>query len=463
MFIHNSITVNTHPYICVLLFSFSFPRGAVGRPPPSPARLTATVRAVQGVMPSVVNISTERVIRVADPFEQFFNNFFEPHARYFTESIPFGSGIVVDSHGLVMTNYHVIQRASTIQVRFFDESTYTAQIVAFDVENDLCLLQLDGAFSENPLTAVRFALPDDLLLGETVVTVGNPFSLGHSVAKGVLSAKNRSLREGNVTFNDILQTDAAINPGNSGGPLINLDGELIGMNLAIRRDAEGIGFAIPLKRIEEVLARWLVPSRFSMGFLGVTARTTLHDGDPAVALEKIDPTGPGAAAGLSGGDVVTKANGQPVTRAIEFGRLIWRARPGQEFRFELTDGRIIELTVASMSADALIETRLGVRVQELTDPLKRALGLRQDIRGLAISEILPKSEFLRYQLRWGDMVRRGDVIVRVNGVDTGSRADLFDALRETRGGMTVPVILLTIDSIGEQLSIAPVRINVTLN
>lgn len=429
----------------------------------SPNRVTPVVLAVRKVMPTVTNISTERVVRVSDPFEQFFSNFFGPHAQYMKESIPLGSGIVVSPFGLVVTNDHVTRRASTIQVRLLDGSSYTAKAVAFDRANDICLLQLEGDFTEKPLQAVEFALPEDLLLGETVVTVGNPFGLEHSVARGVLSAKNRSLRESNVVFNDILQTDAAINPGNSGGPLINLDGNLIGMNLAIRRDAEGIGFAIPLKRIEDVLSQWMIPARFSLARIGVLPTTVLTDTGAALVAAQVQTDGPAAAAGLKNGDRIVSINKTPVTRAIDYGRLLWQTQPGDNVQLGLADGRKLSFKAEKMGSDALVRQRLGIRVQELSTPLKKALGLADELRGLAITEILPGSEFDRQQLRWGEMVRRGDILVQMNGTDIGTLTDLFDLLKGTRSGDSVSVILLAVDSIGDQLSIAPIRVHVTLH
>ena len=413
-------------------------------------------------MPSVVNIGTEQVVRVSDPFESYFSNFFESHYRIFREYTPLGSGIIVDAAGLVLTNYHVVQRASTIRVRLFDGAEYNGEMIAYDEANDLALLQLRGEVADRTLQSVAFALPGDLILGESVVTVGNPFGLEHSVAAGVLSATNRKLKEGRVTFNDIIQTDAAINPGNSGGPLINLDGELIGINLAIRQDAQGIGFAIPLRRIEDVLAHWLLPSRFSLASCGFVPQTHMKDGHAELSVSSVDPTGPAAAAGLKEGDVIEKVNGAEVRRAVDAGKLLWKLRGDDPLSLILRGGRKIEFQIVEMSPEKLILRRLGIRAQPLSKALKQALGLPHVVEGLAISEILPSSEFARRRLRWGDTVRRGDIIESVSGVPTRTLEDLTRVLKGERSGGMVVVGVITVDAIQDRVSLARVSVKVRL-
>ena len=183
---------------CTVLPLSSAPVADRAPEPNAGIRITPVVRAVQSVMPSVVNVGTERIVRVSDPFDAFFNEFFGGHpgnaTRESVVKIPLGSGVIIDSQGLALTNYHVVARASQVMLRLWDGRTCTASAVATDVANDLALLQIEGDFTKNPLQSIRFALPDDLILGETVVTVGNPFGLEHSVASGILSARNRSLR-----------------------------------------------------------------------------------------------------------------------------------------------------------------------------------------------------------------------------------------------------------------------------
>ena len=408
------------------------PSSACGTPLPdtdSP-RITPTVKAVRKVLPSVVNISTRELVRVSDPFETFFEDFFRGPVKYYRQSIPLGSGLVIDPSGLIITNYHVVRRASNIEIMMQDDRTYRATLLAFDATNDLALLHVHGDFSGAGIRAVTFARPEDLLLGEPVVAVGNPFGLGSSVTTGVLSATNRSLREGEVVFNDILQTDAAINPGNSGGPLINLDGECIGLNLAIRRGAEGIGFALPISRVEQVLAPWLTPSQVSNSFLGLIPGTVVDGLETYVQVEQVLSDSPAADAGIEAGDRINAINGQPVTRALEAGRILWRLKDGAKVVLDLGPKGKTSVKVHKMPADQLITRRLRIKVQELTPALKEALGLPTRLEGVAISEVTS-----RELVQTG--IRRGDIIYQVNNTPVKDKAALAAYLSKASPGTSL--------------------------
>ena len=229
--------------------------------PMSPAvanRRTPVVEVVSEVLPSVVNIGTEKIVKVrytdpsrrvrGDLFDEFFSEFFGPPVKEgYRRSNSLGSGVIIDPRGYILTNYHVIERASVIRVTLSDESKYEAVFVAGDEISDLALIKIEPL---KPLKAVTFGKDDDLLLGETVIVLGNPFGLAQTVTVGVLSAKNREARyEGEILYRDILQTDAAVNPGSSGGPLVNIDGQVIGISVAIYREAQNIGFALPVSRV----------------------------------------------------------------------------------------------------------------------------------------------------------------------------------------------------------------------
>ena len=177
-----------------------------------------------------------------------------------------GSGVIVDEDGWIVTNFHVVRRADKINVVLSDGSQYEARYVSGDEKNDLALLKIDA---KKPLPYVEIAGDQEPLLGETVIAIGNPFGLDHTVTKGIISAKNRRYDAGDVTFEDILQTDAAINPGNSGGPLINTRAQLVGINMAILSQAEGIGFAIPARRVANMLAMWFSPEKRARLWLGL--------------------------------------------------------------------------------------------------------------------------------------------------------------------------------------------------
>ena len=436
--------------------------GVVQAASPSSARLTPVVRAVQSVLPSVANIGTEEVVRRADLFAEFMDQFFNRHSTAFRKESrpkwrPLGSGVCVCASGLVVTNHHVVSRASGILVRLLDGRTCSARMVAYDVPNDLALLKLEGDFDEQPLKAIDFALPDDLLLGETLVAVGYPFGLGHTVTEGVLSATNRSLTEGRVTFHDILQTDAAINPGNSGGPLVNLDGHLIGLNIAIRPGAEGIGFAVPAGRIEDVLAHWLVPAQFSVGFCGFVPKTVPGEDGLTVVAGVVTPGSPAAEAGLQPGERITTVNGQAVDRALAVGRMLWSRKPGDTIELVVEGGKRRRITVGEMGAEALIERRLGLRLQELTRPLAKAMGVPESLHGLVISQVTANSEL-------DGKVRRGDIVMRVGNADTATREQLSAALADVPPGSAVDaVFLIEVQNARRQTFLRPFAIRVPLH
>ncbi|MDT8389798.1 MAG: trypsin-like peptidase domain-containing protein [Lentisphaeria bacterium] len=421
------------------------------------ARRTPVVTAVEKALPSVVNIATEQVVRVSDPFESFFNDYFSrPAARYYKRSIPLGSGVVIDSRGLVITNYHVVRRASNIDLRFLDKETVKARLVAHDAGNDLALLQFFPDEKSIPVKAVPVARPDDVYLGETVVAVGNPFGLGHSVTTGVLSAVDRRIEEGDIVFDDILQTDAAINPGNSGGPLINLDGELIGLNLAIRRDAEGIGFALPVARIVDVVSKWLIPAHFSNGFLGMLTHTRVDGDQPFVEVEKVLPDSPAEAGGITSGDVIRRVNDQPLTNSLQLGRALWRLKPGDTVKLIVNDGRETSLTVAPLTDEPLVTQRLGIRVQTLTPALREAMGLPQGIKGVAISELDDNSALAAFG------IGRGDVIMGVNRVPVTRFSDLVNILKDSSAGDAVHLEVLVTRPLYGELLIRSVSVRVPL-
>ncbi len=413
-------------------------------------RITPTVLAVAKVLPSVVNISTERVVtqrfpryRRNDPFAEVFNRFFGYQEKtYKTNSL--GSGVVVDSRGLIVTNNHVIQKASKIIVNLADGANYEAKPIATDEANDLALIMLVDFDRKLNLQAIDFAAPDDLLLGERVISVGNPYGLGHSVTEGVLSAKGRKVvYEGDVLFDDILQTDAAINPGNSGGPLINADGQLIGINLAIHDDAEGIGFAIPLKRIEEVLSVWLVPSCFGMnscGFFPETVKTP--EGQILVSIKQITPDSAAQKSGLKEGEIIKSVNDIPVTHAIEVGRLLWQMKAGDPVKLQLSDNRIISFAIEAvpkLSGEELAKIKLKVELQLLNSNLAEALGLPYS-RGLVVSKVGEGSVLARRG------VQRGDVIKQIGEVPIADFDDLGRALIDTTNQDIVQYVVDRIQS-----------------
>ena len=437
--------------------------GIPALPPPSAARLTPEVLAVKKAIPWVVNIGTnEQIIQVNDPFAPFFMEFFNQRQNFraTTQYSPIGSGVIVDPHGLILTNEHVVRRAPQIEVRLWDGSAYPAQIVGFDTLNDLCLLQLTGDYDGHPLAYADFAYANDLMLGESVIAIGNPFGLEHSVSRGVISAFDRSFREADVSFDDIIQIDAAINPGNSGGPLINLDGQLIGINLAIRADAQGIGFAVPLARIERFLSYWLTPAHFSDHYLGLEGPVTSFTTE-GVVLPGVLEGSPLEQAGVVGGTVISAVNDIPVKRPIDFGRALWRLQPDESLVLTDGEGKEYKLQSAKMPPQLLIETRLGLRVKELTPAIRKSMGIPEDVTGLIVSEVISDPAFSNQSAQWHEIIKRGDIIAQIDHQDITSVQELADALGQSRSGSVMQLGFYSFSLNRRQ--IAPLETNARLN
>ena len=344
-------------------------------------RRTLVVRAVEKALPSVVNIRTETVVEVRDPFAEVFRDFWNPYYRQPRQDIrrSLGSGVVIHADGYVLTNDHVVRRATKIRVKFANGREFDAERVAYDQRNDLALLRiLKPRETRTKFVPAPFARDDDLLLGETVIALGNPFGLGGSVSQGILSSKDRQEhREGEMLdMANWLQTDAAVNPGNSGGPLINLDGELIGINVAIHRQGQGIGFAIPIARVNETLGRFFTPEQLRGLWLGVRVR---QDGD-RLRLAKVEANSPAAKAGLRAGDTILEVNNRPVDNFVDWAKEV-AGRGLEKVKFKIfRGGRALPVTVTLLAEEKvfnseLLEKRLGINVRTLTERLSKQLGM----------------------------------------------------------------------------------------
>jgi len=404
-------------------------------------RETPTVRAVREIMPAVVNISTERIVNQTvspwsvDPYEGLFQDFFREQRKYKTTSL--GSGVIVNADGLVITNAHVVDRASKIWVILADGSQYTAREIAGDRLNDLALLQIEGLPMDKRLTPGRLARPGDLLLGETVIAVGNPYGLGHSISQGVLSAIGRKVYyEGRVLFDDIIQTDAPINPGNSGGPLINLDGETIGITTAIHREGQGIGFAIPLSRVERLLANWLIPERFRDVNLGlIPGLLPRSDGTTAIAVEAVLDDSPASHAGLHPGDEIKAVDGQSLNRLFDLSERLWRLQEKESVSLTVGDGRTVRLTVVALAVqdgEEAARKRLGLGLQTLTRQLARAMNY-PFVGGLVVDEAPA-----------GSGLQRGDVLLRLGETPIQGFNDIVKAIQGRHLGETIPVYFIRV-------------------
>ena len=399
-------------------------------------RRTPVVRAVERTGPAVVNVSTEHVVELrSDPFfDQFYRDFFDarPRSRRVTQT-SLGSGVMVRPDGYVVTNAHVVARGSKIRVTLADEREFDAKVVGTDSSADLAVLKIDGS----GLPAVEFGDSSDVMIGETVIAIGNPFGFTHSVTTGVVSAVGRSLRTEGQTFLDFIQTDASINPGNSGGALLNVDGALVGINTAIYGGGQNIGFAIPSNRARRVVDDLIRYGSVRRGDAGLRVQDLTPELAAAlgstqakgVVVREIDPGGPAEQAGLHRGDVIASVDGRDVRDAAEFEGRLRNLVPEDVLRLEVQrDGAPREIVLrARPLTEGTIEDRAW-----------RALGIRVRARrggGLEIVEVRPGSRVAR------SGVRPGDALLALSGRGIESLAEFQEAVRGLGPGQAVDVVI----------------------
>jgi serine protease Do len=399
------------------------PAGAAG----AGARRTPVVAVAERVSPAVVNIAAESIVREADPF---FGGIFTPQRR--AQSL--GSGLIIEPTGIVLTNAHVVEGASRIVVTLRDGRELEAELLGSDRDADLAVLKV----AASKLPAVSLGRSSDLMIGETVVAIGNPFGLSHTVTMGVLSAVGRTVpsESGERLFTDFLQTDASINPGNSGGPLVNILGEVIGINTAIVSGANGIGFAIPSDRARRVVADLLRYGELRPVWSG--ARLLTVDAEVArryqlavrhgALVSKVFPGSPAASAGLQEKDVIVAAGGHPVATREDVITAIYTVAADSPITLDVRrGGRPLRLVLRTAAPPR--GTGLSV--------LERSVGLVVGGgRGeLAIQRVVRGSAADRRGLE------AGDVILGANGQRVSSADDLG---REVLRGMDRGSLLLAV-------------------
>jgi serine protease Do len=397
-------------------------------------RRTVTVSVVEAAGPAVVNILTEQVAQRSSPFqsgrrqdvfERFFRDFFEPRMPRQGQSL--GSGVVIDSDGHILTNEHVVRRASRIRVSLADGREFEASLVGADPNNDIAVLQVS---TEDELPWIEPGSSDDLMVGEPVIAIGNPFGLQSTVTTGVISAVDRSMRTEQRVFHGFLQTDASINPGNSGGPLLNAEGELIGINTAIYQGAEGIGFAIPIDVARRVVADLIddgevTPVWLGLDFqdldAGLSDALAIPAGVSGALVNRVREESPAGVAGVHRGDVVTHVDRRPISSARAFFEILETSSVSQTLEITLwRDGakRQVSVEVAEIPDShvrALVQELLGVDLRRhetgayLVDAVRRGSGAA----------------------RVG--VRNGDRVLGINGRSLSDDDTLRRAILELRG------------------------------
>ena len=419
------------------------------------ARETPVVRVFREAKSAVVNLSTTTIVSVRQPFglggilDDIFDFPVQRPRRYETHSV--GSGFLIHSDGYVVTNAHVIDRAAECKVTFSDGTELPAEEVASDRKHDLAVLKVDA---KRPLPFLKMGRSDDLMAGETVIAIGNPLGYQHTVTTGIISALDRELRfSENLVYSGLIQTDASINPGNSGGPLLNVVGELIGINSAIRGDAQNIGFAIPIDRLRELLPDMLDIERLrrvrlGMHFGGQSSESKNDKNKLAippqsgVSIREVDVDSPAEKSGIQTGDVLVSLDGRPTPDFMDAFSILDKSPAGAKLQMELKRrGQLVNATVSledipRLDAAKVLLARLGIEVRELRpDDLSR-LGLRRPV-GLLVVDVGPRTEAAR-------TVQHGDLITTFGGWPVTSLGALGHLLEQVDVGDRIPVGLLRI-------------------
>jgi serine protease Do len=426
----------------------------------------AFVQVAQSVKPAVVNIATTERPRPTEgrrspqvppffrgPFRDFFGeDFFE---RYFgeppqRERHSLGSGVIVDSRGYILTNNHVIEQADEIEVRLSDKRKFSATVVGKDPKTDLAVIKIDAT---GALPVARLGDSDKIRTGEWAIAIGNPFGLDQTVTVGVISAVGRA-DMGITTYEDFIQTDASINPGNSGGPLLNLQGEVVGVNTAIVASGKGIGFAIPINMAREIKDRLIAQGKVVRAWLGVGIQELTEElaaqfgvkPEDGVLVGNVMADTPAERGGLKPGDIIQEFNGNKISNVRQLQREVAQSPIGSPARLQvLREKQPMTLTVVlgeqptdlragREPSPAEVTEQFGLTVQDLTPELRNQLRLT-NVDGVIVSGVDEAGAAARAG------VRPGDVITEVNREPVKSARDFTRILGQMRRGANLLLLV----------------------
>lgn len=419
------------------------------------------------VTPTVVNIRTTRTMtgketqrRFEPPpgydewFEDFFKKYFDNRPGQDLQQRSLGSGFIISADGYVLTNNHVVAGADEIFVSLADKEEFKAKVVGTDDNTDIALIKIESEKKDFPVAVLGDS--DALEIGEWVIALGNPFGFGHTLTQGIVSAKSRVIGAG--PYDNFIQTDAAINPGNSGGPLINMQGQVIGINTAIVASGQGMGFATPINMAKEILRELKDTGEVARGWLGVAIQEVTPEIARAVGLK--EPRGamvtsvyegdPADKAGIKSGDIILRINGQDVADSRSLTRMIGSLKP--ESRVSITvfrDGRSLDLsTVLQKRVDERVArlgksprqeegTRdsLGLTVSDITPQVQREFNI-SEAAGVLVTDIDPKGSAARSQ------IQKMDIIREVDRKEVNSVKEYLSALSKRKKGQTALLLVI---------------------
>lgn len=417
--------------------------------------------------PTVVNIRTTKKIQnrdlyrqyerpegEGDWFDEFFRKFFNKLPEQDLQQKSLGSGFIISRDGYILTNNHVISEAEEIIVSLSDNEEYKASIVGKDDNTDIALIKIDAKKEDFPVAVLGDS--NALEIGDWVIAIGNPFGFGHTLTQGIVSAKARIIGAG--PYDNFIQTDAAINPGNSGGPLINMDGQVVGINTAIISSGQGIGFAIPINMAKDILSELRDTGEVARGWLGVAIQEVTPEIARAVGLD--EPKGamvssvyagdPADKAGIKKGDIILEINSRSIDnpRALtlfigglkpdaKVSIVVWRDEKRVELKTKLekrTQEHIANLGREDDGADE-VKDRLGLVLREITPEMQSQLNLG-DVTGVLVVNIEPGGSAAKSKLQ------KMDIITEVRGKKVNSIEDYLAAIEGVKKGQTLLLLVL---------------------
>ena len=447
---HSSNYATFLPGIILLFFTIiAVSVNAVSASNKESLRRSAVVIAVEEVSPAVVNISTVVQERVGPIFpfsgDDFFRDFFPDFfTREYTRT-SLGSGVIIDgSKGYIITNHHVVARATDIKVITADQKEYKGRVLGSDPRSDLAVLQIDV---KRKLPEIRMGNSDDMMIGETVIAIGNPFGLSHTVTTGVVSALDRSVRTEERVYRHFIQTDASINPGNSGGPLLNIEGNLIGINTAIYQKAQGIGFAIPINKAKRIVRELIREGRVRFPWLGVELQElteelrgyfNLAEQGGGVLINDVIDGSPAVKAGLKRGDIILSLEQIPILSLSEYRDALGEYIAGDPLNLKIfRRGKELSVSVRPSPfpldyARELFYRRVGIELDEVDKSAQKKYGLEQ---GVFVKVVRPESNAARYGLR------AGDLLLKINNTPIGDMDTFNRAISQSHHLPSITLIV----------------------
>jgi serine protease Do len=413
--------------------------------------------------PSVVNIRTVKIIKGGghvfrhfkrgpfgedDPMRDFFDRFFGEEQQRDFKQRSLGSGFIIGKDGYIVTNNHVIENADKIEVILKNEKEFDAEIVGRDANTDLALIKIKAI---NNLPVLEFGDSDTLSVGQWVMAIGNPFGLGHTVTAGIVSAKGRIIGSG--PYDDFIQTDASINPGNSGGPLLNMAGEVVGINTAIIASGQGIGFAIPVNLAKGIIEQLKNSGEVTRGWLGVGIQDLSEEvadyygikERKGVLVTEVFPDDPADIAGIKPKDIILAVDGKTVENARELTGIIANIRVGDKVKIKVLRDRKTKTfkVIIAKRQDDIVASRttpkenkgeLGMRVAELTPEMAHRFNLKE-VKGVIVVEIEKGGKAA------DSGIRIGDVIKEVNHQEISTVNDLNTVIEKVKDGDAIDMFV----------------------